>query len=147
MNLQTLVAECAAAGVRIVVQGDAVSLEGDLDLIQQYASILRPYKEELLASGAVLDGWRDDLVQDSMEVDGLSQEETQALAAVSVAPRPPAEWMSLIQELDSMIDRYCQVCRLSDDARDRIREIRQKQSLESIPLAVDWFRRELGQTE
>jgi hypothetical protein len=84
-----------------------------------------------------------DLVQEFMEVDGLSLEEAQALAAVSVAPRPPAEWFALIQELDDLIDRYCQACRLSADARDRIREIRKKQSLASIPLAVDWFRREL----
>lgn len=86
-----------------------------------------------------------DLVREFMEVDGLSLEEAQALAAVSVVPRPPAEWLALIQELDALIDRYCQACRLSDDARDRIREVRKHQSLASIPLAVDWFRRELGQ--
>jgi hypothetical protein len=78
-----------------------------------------------------------------MELDGLSQEEAEALALVSVAPRPLAEWLALIQELDNLIDLYCQTCRLSDDARDRIREVRQKQSLASIPPAVDWFRREM----
>lgn len=83
------------------------------------------------------------LVREFMEVDGLSLEEARALAAVAVVPRPPAEWLELIQELDSLIDRYCQACRLSDEVRDHILEIRKKQSLASIPLAVNWFRREL----
>lgn len=85
-----------------------------------------------------------DLLKEFMDMDGLSLEEAEALAAVSVASRPPAEWLALIQELDGLIDRYCQVCRLSDSSRARIREVRKRQGLASIPLAVDWFRRELS---
>jgi hypothetical protein len=101
-------------------------------------ALLRPLENEEMQLATPL-------VREFMESDGLSPEQAHALAAASVWPRPPAEWLALIQELDALIDRYCQACFLSDDARDRIRELRKRRSLASIPLAVDWFRRELGQ--
>jgi hypothetical protein len=83
------------------------------------------------------------LIRKFMEVDGLTLEAAETLAAVSVAPRQPAEWLSLIQEMDDLIDRYCHARRLSDHVRVGITGTRKRQSLASIPLAVDWFRREL----
>lgn len=85
-----------------------------------------------------------DLVREFMEVDGLSCEEAQALAAVSVTPRSPATWLALIAELNRLIDRYCQACRLSEEARGRILKIRKGQSLSLIPATVEWFKRELA---
>lgn len=138
MNLQSIVSECAAAGIKIIVNGDAVSLEGEIELVQRYASVLRPYKAQLLA-----ESWHGDLVREFMEIDGLSREEARAMAAVSVRPRPPAEWRQLIDELDSLIAQFCRAFQLSDGAKALILEIRKKQSLASIPVSVDWFRREL----
>jgi hypothetical protein len=83
------------------------------------------------------------LVREFMEVDGFTAEEAQALAAVSVEHRPHSEWMALVSELDYLIDRYCDVYRLSDEARAGIYSVRKRQSLASIPIAVDWYRREL----
>jgi hypothetical protein len=82
-----------------------------------------------------------------MEVDGLSLKEAQELAAVSVTPRSSTDWVALVQELDGLIDRYCQACKLSKDTQIHIREVRRRQSLVSIPLAVKWFRRELAAIE
>jgi hypothetical protein len=84
-----------------------------------------------------------DLVREFMEVDGLSLEEAQALAAVSVAPRPATEWLAMIAELDTLIAAYCEAFKLSDEAHTHIADVRNRQSLMTIPHTLDWFRREL----
>jgi len=84
-----------------------------------------------------------DLVREFMEVDGLTLAEANALATVSVQPRPVAEWLAMIAELDASIASYCSAYRLSDEARARILDVRNRQSLASIPDSLEWFRREL----
>lgn len=85
-----------------------------------------------------------DLIRDFMEMDGMALAEAQAMAAVSVRPRPASEWIALIADLDAAIGRYCTVTGLTDEARAAILDIRYKQSLASIPSALAWFNHELA---
>jgi hypothetical protein len=59
-------------------------------------------------------------------------------------PMPEAVWLSMIKELDGLIQDYCTFARVSDDAAAKIRSASAKQSLASIPGALDWFRREIA---
>lgn len=85
-----------------------------------------------------------DMVHEFMAIDGLSLEEARALAAVSIPPRPAAEWLTMIAELDQLIDRYCAAAHLSQEAAARIKAARDTQALASIPESVAWFRRALS---
>jgi hypothetical protein len=85
-----------------------------------------------------------DLVREFMAVDGLSLTEAQALAAVSVQPRAPEEWLALIAELDALIERYCLAAGVTDEGKAEILAARCAQSLASIPDTLEWFRRELA---
>lgn len=84
------------------------------------------------------------MVREFMEIDGLSLEEAQALAAVSIPPRPSAEWLAMIAELDQLIDRYCAAAHLSQEAAARLKAARNTQAIASIPESLAWFRRALS---
>lgn len=58
-------------------------------------------------------------------------------------PRPAIEWIRLITELDSLIDRYCEAAKLSPEAKARILAARCSQPLATIPESVTWFRKAL----
>lgn len=81
-----------------------------------------------------------DLVQEFMEVDGLSLTEAQAVAAVSVQPRAPEEWLALIAELDVLIEQYCAVTGAAGNVKAAILAARRTQSVASIPDSLKWFR-------
>lgn len=85
------------------------------------------------------------LAREFMKYDGLSDEDSMALAAVSVQPRPAEEWLAMIAELDLLIDDYSRLSRLSAEAVTRIMEARLKQAVSSIPATLKWFRREVDQ--
>jgi hypothetical protein len=91
--------------------------------------------------------WRAKLVAEFMEVDGLSLEQAQAMAAISVQPRTPAIWLSMIADLNSLINMYCASAKVSEEAKQRMRAASYSQSLASIPHAIDWFRAELRALE
>lgn len=137
MNARQLIEECQKAGVSIIVQGNAVSLEGDQSLVAHYAPQLRPYKAAIIAEAS-------SLVREFMEVDGLSLQEAEQLALISAPRRTPDDWLSMISELDGLIDRYCEACGLSIEDRQRIHDARMRQSLASIPAALLWFRRSIA---
>lgn len=84
-----------------------------------------------------------DLVRDFME-DGLTREEAEALAAISVQQRPPDEWLALIAELDALIVRYCLA---TGETKTAIQSARCGQSLASIPESLAWFRREVARID
>jgi len=84
------------------------------------------------------------LIREFMEVDGLSIEEAQAMAAISIPVRPASEWLAMIAELDALIEQYCGACRLSGEIQARVLAVRNKQSLASIPGSLAWFKRELS---
>lgn len=88
-----------------------------------------------------------DLVREFMEVDGLTLEEAQALAAISVQPRPAAEWLALIADLDAVIERYCDAVGAAAEARAAMLATRYAQPLASIPESLAWFRSELAVIE
>ena len=92
----------------------------------------------------ILTSFQFDLVREFMEVDGLTLVEAQALATVSVQPRPAGEWLALINELDWLIERYCVASGITGEAKDAILSTRYRQSLASIPESLEWFQRELA---
>ncbi|MDQ1925218.1 hypothetical protein, partial [Massilia pseudoviolaceinigra] len=87
--------------------------------------------------------WRDALVAEFIEVDGLSPEQAQAMAAISVQPRTPAVWLAMIAELNTLINTYCDSAQVSQEAKQRLHAVAASQSLASIPTAIEWFRAEL----
>jgi hypothetical protein len=88
-----------------------------------------------------------DLVAEFMEVDGLTLEQAQAVAAISIQPRTPAIWLEMIADLNSLINAYCASAKVSNEAKQRIRAASYSQSLASIPHAINWFRAELRALE
>ncbi|MES2934830.1 MAG: hypothetical protein V4805_15230 [Pseudomonadota bacterium] len=92
-----------------------------------------------------IEEWQISLVREFMEIDGLTFEDANAMAAISVQPRPTAEWLAMIGELDALIARYCAAFYLSGAASDQIIAIRNRQSPASIPAALTWFKQELDQ--
>ena len=84
----------------------------------------------------------DDLIREFMEVDGLTLEEAQAMAKISIKPRSSDEWLVLITELDQAIEAYCLAAGLSADALSELLAVRNCQSLASIPESLAWFKRE-----
>ncbi|WP_136415539.1 hypothetical protein [Herbaspirillum sp. ST 5-3] len=84
-----------------------------------------------------------DLIAEFMEVDGLSLAEATQLAADCANIRPAHEWLAMIKELDALIGQFCERFKLDDAAKERILEVRSRQSLFSIAHSLDWFRNEL----
>lgn len=91
--------------------------------------------------------WREKLVAEFMEIDGLTLQQAQAMATISVRPRTPAVWLSMIADLNSLINDYCASAKVSEEAKQRMRAASYSQSLASIPHAIDWFRSELRALE
>jgi len=84
-----------------------------------------------------------DMVCEFMEIDGLSLEEARALAAVSIPPRPAAEWLAMIDELHRLITRYAEVYRLADDATARIIGSAKRQPASTIPASIEFFQQSI----
>lgn len=145
MSPHKLIADCAAAGVSIHLVDGTLKLRGNAAAVNVAVDRLYPHKADLLAHFRACAPI--DLVREFMEVDGLTLEEAQALAAVAVQPRSPADWLALIAELDALIDRYCTAVGVSDGGRSGIMAARCTQSLASIPESLAWFRRELAVIE
>lgn len=90
---------------------------------------------------------RDDMVQEFMEVDGMTLEEAQAWEAQSVEVRPASEWIAMIQELDAAINHYCNAKRVSAQARGDMLATRMNQSLSTIPDTLAWFKNQLNERQ
>lgn len=88
-----------------------------------------------------------DVVCEFMAIDGLTLAEAQALAEVSIQPRPAGEWLALIDELDALIERYSDASGLTDEAKAAILSTRSRQSLVSIPESLAWFRAQVAALE
>lgn len=85
-----------------------------------------------------------DLVREFMDVDGLTLAEAGALAAISVQPRTPKYWLTLMSELDVLIELYCARTAATTHVRTSLFAASRAQSVVSIPASVAWFRRELA---
>jgi hypothetical protein len=84
------------------------------------------------------------VAQEFQEIDAMSEADALALALLSVRPRPAAEWLRLIDQLDELAASYCAACKLPAEAQARIAAARSRQSLASIPATIDWFLAQLG---
>lgn len=77
----------------------------------------------------------------------MTLEQARAMAAISVRPRTPAEWVGMFADLDALINAYCSNAMVSEEARQHMRAASYSRSLASIPHAIDWFRAELRALE
>ncbi|MDQ1833216.1 MULTISPECIES: hypothetical protein [Massilia] len=87
--------------------------------------------------------WRNDLVAEFMEVDGLTRKEAEAMAEISIQPRTPAVWLAMIADLNALINTYCASAQISDTAKARMLAAASSQSLASIPESTAWFQVQL----
>lgn len=148
MTPQGLIDECRLSGVLVHLDGGKLKLKGSPDAVRIAANRLRPFKTEIVRyqmnlMAAPVSG----LVREFMEADGLALDEAKAMTAISVQPRPAAQWLVLIAELDALIERYCLAAGLTGESRSAIVSVRFNQSLASIPESLDWFRREVGRLD
>jgi len=86
-----------------------------------------------------LSDWQVALMTEFMEVDGLSREEAEAMALISVQPRSPAAWTALLAELDEAIEAYCVAYSVPEAQREQIRGARSRQSVATLQETLDWF--------
>lgn len=145
MSPQTLIEDCSAAGVSVHLVGDTLKLRGAPDAVNAVAEVVRANKAALLAHLAAAPAI--DLVTEFMTVDGMTREDAEAMATISIQPRTPAVWLSMIADLNGLINAYCASAKVSDEAKQRMRAASYSQSLASIPHAIDWFRAELRAME
>ena len=136
-----------ASSVAPVAKVAAVEIQNCEIEIQSVATVAVADVPIQIPESWVSGDWRAKLVAEFMEVDGLSLEQAQAMAAISVQPRTPAVWLSMIADLNSLINAYCASAKVSDEAKQRMRAASYSQSLASIPHAIDWFRAELRALE
>ncbi|WP_426192570.1 hypothetical protein [Massilia sp. DWR3-1-1] len=145
MSPQTLIDDCSAAGVSVHLVGATLKLRGSPNAVNAVAEAVRANKAALLAYLSAAPAI--DLVTEFMTVDGMTREEAEAMAAISIQPRTPAIWLYMIADLNSLINAYCASAKVSDEAKQRMRAASYSQSLASIPHAIDWFRAELRALE
>lgn len=141
MTPQDVILQCSALGVSVHLNGDSIRLRGAPDAIKTVSDVVRTNKAMLIEYLANL---RKNLIHEFMEVDGLSLEDADAIAAVSVQPRSADEWLGMISELEVLIDRYCATNKLTSEARKNILTNRFIQSLGSMPDTLAWFKTELS---
>lgn len=108
--------------------------------IGSYAVALSSDVKEAASQAGATSSSRMSLIDEFIEVDGMSRADAEALADQCHTPRPAAEWMSMIAELDDLIAAACKRYALSLEACNRIMAVRRSQSLASIPEALQWLR-------
>lgn len=146
MPAASLITQARRDGVQLVLSATGVlKAVGSEEAVRRWLPAIRNNKAAIIQALATAGHTEEALVREFMEVDGLSREEAQAMAAISIAPKPKDVWLRLIAELDHLIDEYCFLSKLSTEARERIMEARFGQSLSSVPAALEWFRKEVAQ--
>lgn len=149
MIAPSIIGACRSAGVVLFLSNGGVSARGNREamgklgpaLKQQRAAVIEYLTEH---QAKPLAPWQADLVREFVEVDGLTLDEAEALALLSVRPLPAGDWLTLIVELDQCIEQYCAAVGVSGDDKAAIMATRCVQSLASIPGALAWFRGELA---
>jgi len=145
MTPAAIIQQVQAEGVILVVSSaGTIKATGDGTAVNRWLTVIREHKAallEYLSQHPVNDA--HGLVSQFME-DGLSLEEAQSLAAVSVQPRPVEEWLAMIHELDNLIECYCITFKLREETKRRIIETRCRQPLAAIPETLAWFRQALA---
>jgi hypothetical protein len=143
---QSLINECRLAGVLVNLDGGVLKLKGAPDAVRIAADRLRPFKAEIVRYQMDLMATPvTDLARGFMDDDGVTLAEAEALAAISVQPRPTGEWLAMITELDALIGTYCAAeVGMTDKNKTAIRGARLTQSLASIPETLEWFRGEVA---
>lgn len=97
-----------------------------------------------MASDVPVGNWESDLIRDFMTIDGLSLQAATDLACQCQPPRPAAEWLAMIAELDRLIALACKRDGLDTEACERILAGRRCLALSTIPATLQWFRDELA---
>ena len=109
----------------------------------------RHFPEITHPSVSNVSGWgtpfsENDLAREFVEIDGMTLADATALAAQCPPPRAAWEWEAMLAELDASIDQACVRYGLSQEAKARVFATRNRQSLASIPNALQWFRQYLA---
>jgi len=108
-------------------------------------AVASPSNRKCVSVVRALTPWQANLVLEFIEVDGLTLDEAQAMAAISVQPRPAAEWLAMIAELDDLIRIYfAAAADLTGEGKAAILSTRCGQSLASIPETLASSRREVA---
>lgn len=140
-----IIAQAQEDGVKLqLLDTGSIKAIGKAHVVDYWLPIIRHNKPAVIQELAKRRSGTLSLTQEFMKNDGLSDKDAMALAAVSVQPRPTEEWLTMIAELDLLIDKYCTLSGLSAEAIARIMEARLKQPLLSIPVSLEWFCREVN---
>lgn len=124
-----------------IATNHTIRVIGNQELVEKWLPTLQANKPALL--NALLDDGKRKLVEEFM-ADGLSHDEAIALMAVAVMPKPAAEWIAMIGELDALIREYCALAALPEDIKQETLAARRSQPLSTIPAALDSFREEVA---
>lgn len=137
MSPANLITECRKSGVEVMLSGDSLKLKGTNTAVREAVNRIKPFKAEVVL---YLSTQAASLVQEFMEVDGMSHEAAADLAAQCPAPRPPAEWIAMIAELDALLGEASRRFGLDMEARERIFAARKGQALSTIPESLHLVR-------
>jgi hypothetical protein len=88
-----------------------------------------------------------DLITEFVKVDKVSEPQARAMAAVSIVPRPSAEWLAMLDELDTLIDRYCSAASVPQANKDQFLKARANQAWVNVPATLNWFRKQVAALE
>lgn len=124
----------------LLTQAPSVSIGSGIG--RGFSEITRPSVSN--GSGVGTPFSKIDLVNEFVEIDGMTFEDAERLAEQCPQPRRPEEWLGLIAELDRLICVVCKRDGLDDQACQRILAGRKCQALSTIPLSLQWYRTELG---
>ena len=153
MTPAEILSDCRRHGVKVfLLPNGNLNITGQADAVGKVRPFIKDKKASIVryltsAAPPALQPSDADLIREFMELDGLSQEEAQAMAEISIKPRPADEWLALIAELDRMIDRYCLAAGLPIEKLADLLAVRNRQALASIPASLTWFRREIEALE
>src|SRR5450830_382789 len=103
MTPAEILEDCQRQGVKVFLSDGNLSARGLPDAVERVKSMLKQHKADIVRYLAETVA-PVDLIKEFMEMDGLTLEEAQSMAAISIKPRPAHEWLALIVELDAMIE-------------------------------------------
>ncbi len=141
MNVIELMRDCRLSGLTVFTLDGKLIARGNDIVLERFKPLLKIRKAEII--DYLYKIGVNDLIRDFIEIDGMSEDDARALASACEPLRPEHEWVTMIKQLDELIDTYGRVIGLPADAMARLHEIRMRQSLASIPASLAWFQNEL----
>ena len=145
MNLVSLLQNCDRQGIQFSFADGLITIQGSKQAVDACRPVLQQHKEALTQH--FRQAAQSDMVREYVEVDGLSLEQAQVLAALSIPIPPRTKIQAMIAELDSLIERYCTLKALSRENRAGLLARRRQQAAASIPASIAWFQEKIAVME